>query len=144
MFLLPSKTRLTSSILLFCYLMLYVFILHLHGLHRYMAIGTLELFAGLLLLKCKDVSIAETFFVSVFVNVTGGFLYWYYYEPVYYDNMCIGIMTIQILIMAWRVFKGGKLISRYCNLHPVFSSIVSCINKRHSLLFRKKSKGQKT
>lgn len=141
LFLLSSKTRATAFILLFSYLIYYFWATQYDGLSRYMAFGTLELFAGLFILhKLKDTSIAETFFISVFVNVTGGLLYWYYYSPVYYDNICILIMIIQILIMSWRVFKDGRLITRYCNLYPIFSAFISNINQRHSLLFRKKGK----
>ena len=141
LFLLSSKTRVAAFVLLFTYAIYYFWALNFHGLHRYMAIGSLELATGLFLLHAvKDTSIAETFLISVFINVAGGFFYWYYYPPVYYDNMCIIIMFIQILILGWRVLKDGKLIARYCHLYPVLSGAVSNINKRYSLLLRKKSK----
>lgn len=141
LFLLSSNTRVTAFVLLFFYAIYYFWALQYDGLYRYMAIGSLEILAALYLLHIiKDTSIAETFFISVFINVAGGFLYWYYYPPVYYDNMCITIMIIQILIMGWRVLKDGKLITRYCDLYPIFRAVVSNINKRHSLMFRKKSK----
>jgi hypothetical protein len=115
-----------------------------------MAIGTIELLSGSYLLwvskyflfKHQDVSIAETYFILVFINVIGGILYWTYYPAYYYDNMSLTMMIIQIIILAWRVFKDGKLVGRCCLLFPIFGSAVANINKRHSFLQAKKIKSK--
>ncbi len=156
LFLLSSKTRATALVLLISYFVYYNFALEYHGLHRYMAIGTIELLAGCYLfygriltgmtriLPChQDVSIAETYFVLVIVNVMGGIMYWYYFPKEYYGNMCLTIMITQILILSWRIFKDGKLVGRCCDLYPVLSPFVSNINERYSLLQKKKVKSQK-
>lgn len=147
LFLLSSKTRATALVLLFAYVVLYFGALQFHGLQRYTAIATLELFAGLYLLHSKrlpalkhqDTAIAITYFVAVFINVLGGILYWNYYEPKYYDNMCIILMIIQIVIMSWRVIKNGKLARCYC-LRPQFSAFVGNIYKRNYLMRKKETK----
>lgn len=113
-----------------------------------MAIATIELFAGIYLLhiskyiffKHQDISIAETYFALVCINVIGGCLYWGYYPAKYYDNMCITIMILQILILTWRVLKGGWIINKCSTLHPVLGTVIGNINKRHSLLQSKKIK----
>ena len=146
LFLLSSKTRATASVLLFVYAPYYFWALTFDGLPRYMAVATLELIAGLYLLhvskhilfKHEDTSIAETYFIAVFINVLGGVLYWNYYPPKYYDNMCITLMIIQIIILTWRIFKDGKLIGRCSYVYPLFGTFVSHINKRHSFLQNKK------
>jgi len=148
LFLFSSKTRATASVLLFVYLIYYTVALQFNGLARYMAVGTLEALAGLYLLhaskhvlfKHEDTSIAETYFLSVFVNVLGGILYWNYYPKEYYDNMCITLMVIQIIILSWRVFKDAKFIGRCSLLYPLFGILVGCINKRYSFLQAKKKK----
>ena len=151
LFLLSSKTRATALVLLFVYFIYYNYALQFHGLNRYMAIGTLEVVTGCylfifskrLFFKHQDISIAETCFILVFVNVFGGFLYQYYYPPNYYDNMCITIMSIQITILLWRVIKDGILISRCSLLHPLFCSIINNINQRHSFMQSRKKESQK-
>tara|TARA_R100000951_G_scaffold116001_1_gene126078 strand:- start:334 stop:843 length:510 start_codon:yes stop_codon:yes gene_type:complete len=150
LFLLSSKTRATALVLLFVYAPYYFWALSFDGLPRYAAIATLELFAGLYLLhiskyvlfKHEDASIAETYFIAVFINVLGGVLYWNYYPHKYYDNMCITLMVVQILILSWRIFKDGKLIGRCSYLYPVFGAFVGHINKRHSFLQKGKNKSQ--
>ena len=137
-------------VLLFVYAPYYFWALSFDGLPRYAAIATLELFAGLYLLhiskyvlfKHEDASIAETYFIAVFINVLGGVLYWNYYPHKYYDNMCITLMVVQILILSWRIFKDGKLIGRCSYLYPVFGAFVGHINKRHSFLQKGKNKSQ--
>ena len=148
LFLLSSKTRSTALVLLFVYVPYYFVALQFHGLEKHAAIATLELFAGLYLLHSKklpilkhqDTAIAITYFLAVFINVLGGILYWNYYEPKYYDNMCITLMIIQIVIMSWRVFKDGKLINRCSDLYPSFGAFTSNINKRYSVLRKEKAK----
>lgn len=151
LFLLSSKTRATALVLLFAYAVLYFGALQFHGLKRYTAIATLELLAGLYLLHSKklpilkhqDTAIAITYFIAVFINVLGGIMYWYYYEPKYYDNMCITLMIIQIVIMSWRAFKDGRLINRCFDLYPAFGAFASNINKRYSFMRKKEIKSQK-
>ena len=141
LFLLSSKTRATASVLLFVYVAYYFWALQFHGLQRYTAIATLEVSAGLYLLRIdKDNSIAETYFIAVFINVVGGILYWNYYPPKYYDNMCITLMIIQIIILTWRVFKDGRIINRCSLLYPLFGAFVSNINQRYSFLQARKNK----
>ena len=145
LFLSSSKTRLTAFVLLFAYLVYFTVCLQFHGLDRYAAIGTLELIAGYSLLKIKpiqDLLIAKTFFAAVFVNVIGGCLYQGYYPPVYYDNMCITIMVIQIIILTYRIFKSGKLINRCDFLYPIFGTIISYINKRILIVQSKATKSK--
>lgn len=130
------------------YFIYYNVVLSFDGLLRFAASATLELLAAYYLVfvskkityKHEDISIAETYLMSVFVNVFGGILYWNYYPHKYYDNMCITIMVIQITILSWRVFKDGKLIGRCCVLFPLFGSAVSSINKNYSFLQTKKIK----
>ena len=148
LFMLSSKTRSTASVLLSFYFIYYEFALQFHGLERYAAIATLESLAGCYLLygskytpfKHKDNSIAETYFILVFVNVFGGFLYQYYYPPIYYDNMCITMMSIQIIILSWRIIKDGWIVNRCSLLHPLFGVVIDGINKRHSFLCNRKKK----
>jgi len=159
LFLLSSKTRATASVLLFAYATYYFCALSLKGtgLQKYMTFATIEALAGCYLIYGhhatlhlnriinifgyhQDDSIAETYFLSVIINVIGGILYWHYYPPKYYDNMCISIMIMQITILLWRVFKDGKLIGRCSNLYPTFGAFVSNINKRYSFLQKKKIK----
>tara|TARA_R110000744_G_scaffold279551_3_gene391760 strand:+ start:2377 stop:2862 length:486 start_codon:yes stop_codon:yes gene_type:complete len=147
LFLLSSKTRATALVLLFAYAALYFGALQFHGLQRYTAIATVELFAGLYLLHSKrlpalkhqDTAIAITYFVAVFINVLGGILYWNYYPKEYYGNMCITLMIIQIVIMSWRVIKNGKL-ARCCYLRPQFGAFASNIHKRYYLMRKKETK----
>lgn len=151
LFLLSSKTRATALVLLFVYVVYRFGALQFHALQKYTAIATLELFAGLYLLHSKrlpalrhqDTAIAITYFVAVFVNVLGGVLYWNYYEPKYYDNMCITLMAIQIIIMSWRAFKDGRLINRCFDLYPAFGAFASNIHKRYSFMRKKEIKSQK-
>jgi hypothetical protein len=151
LFLLSSKTRATALVLLFSYAALYFGALQFDGLQRYAAIATLELFAGVYLLHSKklpilkhqDTAIAITYFIAVFINVIGGVLYWNYYEPKYYDNMCITLMIIQIVIMSWRAFKDGRLINRCFDIYPAFGAFASNIHKRYSFMRKKKIKSQK-
>lgn len=157
LFLFSSKTRATASVLLFAYVIYYFCAVNLKGtgLLKYMVFGTLEVFAGVWLLHGhklmlhrwfpflpyhQDNSIAETYFISVFVNVLGGILYWNYYPPKYYDNMCITLMIIQIIILTWRVFKDGRIINRCSLLHPLFGAFVSNINQRYSFLQTREDK----
>lgn len=147
LFLFSSKTRATAFVLLFAYFVYYNFALKFHGLNRFMVVGTIEVVFGLYLVyaskyvffKHQDISIAETYFLSVFVNVAGGCLYWDYYPAYYYDNMCITIMVLQILILTWRILKGGRVINRCSSIHPIFGFVISGINKRYSLLQSKKA-----
>lgn len=158
LFLFSSKTRATASVLLFAYVVYYNYALNFDGLARYSTIATIDVLAGAWLLHGhklmlhrwllflpyhQDNSIAETYFISVFVNVLGGTLYWNYYPHRYYDNMCITLMIIQITILSWRVFKDGKLIGRCSDLYPLFGAFVSHINQRYSFLLARKNKGKK-
>jgi hypothetical protein len=153
LFLLSSKTRATALVLLAAYFLYYNFALDYHGLNRYMAIGTIEILAGCYLFYghmltanldkvfChQDVSIAETYFLLVVINVLGGILYWYYFSKEYYGIMTLTIMIIQIIILSWRVLKDGKLVGRYSYIYPLFGAFVSNINQRHSFLQSKKKK----
>jgi peptidoglycan/LPS O-acetylase OafA/YrhL len=150
LFMLSSKTRATASVLLSFYFIYYEFALQFHGLERYAAIGTIEALAGCyliygskhMLFNHKDNSIAETYFILVFINVAGGALYENYYPPVYYDNMCITLMGIQIIILSWRAIRDGWIVNRCSLLHPLLGTIIDGINQRHSLLQGRKKKSQ--
>ncbi len=157
LFLLSSKTRASASVLLFAYVPYYFCAMNIDGLQRYMAIGTIEILAGCYLIYGhhvtlhlnriinifgyhQDNSIAETYFILVFINVLGGVFYWFYLPKEYYGNMCLTIMIIQITILSWRITKNGSFIRRCSSVYPIFGAIVGSINKRYSFLQGRKIK----
>lgn len=145
LFLLSSKTRATALVLLFAFITLYFFALEFDGLPRYSAIGTIELLAGLYLISSKrgNVAIAETLFILVFINVIGGVMYWNYQPPTYYDNMCLTMSIIQILILAWRLVVNGKYSNRSSFLCPLLCFITSNVSKRYHFMRAKKAQSKK-
>lgn len=145
LFLLSSRTRATAFVLLFCYLVYYGVAMQFHGLPRYSAIGTIELLAGLYLISSKrgNVAIAETLFILVFINVIGGVMYWNYQPPTYYDNMCLTMSIIQILILVWRLVVDGRYSNRSSFLCPLLCFITSNVSKRYNFMRAKKAQSKK-
>tara|TARA_R110000744_G_scaffold52964_1_gene113277 strand:+ start:1256 stop:1741 length:486 start_codon:yes stop_codon:yes gene_type:complete len=148
LFLIPSKTRVTALVLLLFLIPYYVIIITTNSIFTYALIATSDVIAGVFLnsysknsiFNIQDTSIAETYFIAVIVTIFGGILYESYQPKVYYDNMCLTIIIIQIIILTWRVFKDGKLVGRCSLLFPILGSAIANIDKRHSFLQAKKIK----
>lgn len=151
LFILSHKTRATSLVLLFAYVLHYGFALDYHGLARYLAIATVDVLAGCYLIyfskriffKHQDIFIAATYFLLIPINVAGGFLYWGYYPKEHYDNMCKLIIILQIMILSWRVLKGGRIADKLSSLLSLCGITSVSVNKWSLILQSKKAKSQK-
>ena len=145
LFLRPSKTRVSALVLLFAYAaysnLLLVF--EIRGLYRYSATATIDFCAGLFFINIlKDKVMAYLSFCAIPIGFIGGLLYWNYYPPIIYGNMCVTIMIIQVAVLFWRANKRGILNIGSCIILFVYGTFNRSSKTRNIKMQTKQRKGQ--
>lgn len=135
----PNRTRYTSLVLLSAYIIYTVILPYTNGFTRYAFIATLDLIAGVIILRnakslrLKAVGIFSLSFVLI--NAIGWLMYENYYPPTIYNNLCLyGIMLQTItLIMASINIDGIRIhFIRALNRSVIFRPFASYCDKRYN------------
>lgn len=105
-----QKTSKIAIILLLSLIPYHLFISPLQGEYYYHASAVRELIIFLLLFKLSR-SVAIMSLLLIFVNFIGLILYENYHDPDFYNNLCMILILIQVLLLFKRMLPNGFFIT---------------------------------
>lgn len=104
--LIPEQSRIAANVILLFNFVYFLFVIDLDWNYYYIASATLNTAIGVILFsRYRVVSILS--FLLIPTNFIGYTMYKYYYEPTIYDNICLTIIILQILMLTIRGLLNG-------------------------------------
>jgi len=127
--LIPSQSRPAALTILFFNAIYFSFIIDLAWDDYYLYSATLNTILGVTLYKRYRV-VAILSFSLIIVNYIGYLLAFNYYDPTIYDNICLIIILLQIIMLTIRGLLNG--IDRQYNYDPLVFLVNFDSNKNHA------------
>lgn len=127
--LIPRQSRLAAFIILSFSVIHFNFIVPLDWTEYYLYSATLNTVLGVILFRWYKL-VATLSFLLIPVNILGYLLCKNYYEPTIYDNMCLIIILLQIIMLTIRGLLNG--IDRRYNYSPMVFLVNFDSNKNHA------------
>jgi hypothetical protein len=127
--LIPSQSRLAAKFILISYAIYFNFIIDLAWDDYYLYSATLNTILGVTLYRQYRV-VAILSFSLIIANYIGYLLCLNRYEPTIYDNICLIIILLQIIMLTIRGLLNG--INRQCDYSPLVFLVNFDSNKNHA------------
>ena len=104
--LIPEQSRVAANVMLIFNLVYFLFVIDLDWNYYYITSATLNTVIGFILFSRYRI-VAILSFLLIPVNFIGYTMYKYYYEPTIYDNICLTIIILQIVMLTVRGLLNG-------------------------------------